>query len=699
METKNEFISYLENLSLLVLGILFFALPILISTLTTDQYAIPKQAVLGATALLALVFLSLKMIFEGSVRIRRTPYDLAIILFTIALFLSSVFAVNKADSITSYVLVLFSIIVYFVTVNLAKDKKQAFFLTASLVLGGIITSILSIFSLFKVYVIPYPFTHNPTFTPLGSLLDQAIYLALLLPVALYLVLQYKPTSSLKTAKLISFGAGVLIILIGFIVTIYQLFYIQKPTILPFETGLQTAFATISQDTGRILKGFLLGSGFGTYAVDFLRFKPPSFNQNIIWSLTFFRSSSFILEILATTGILGLVTFIFLAIKVIREIKGNDKNFMLLSVILIFLASLFVPFSLTMQTLLFVLLALFAVYEGFNSQKKGRFFDVEIQLVALRNGLLALEAPKTNRKNSFMQHQLLPIMLSIIVFIFVLFVGNYGLNYVISDIGFQRSVVAASKNNGSLTYEEQTKAIAKFPYRDGFYRVYSQTNLALANSLVSQVPKGQAPDKRTQDNIIALIQQSINSGRNATAIAPQTALNWQNLSTIYRALIGFGQNAENFAIVSQQQAMLLDPNNPQQYLALGGIYYQLGQWDNAQNQFQIAINLKPDLPISYYNLGHAMQEKNDVKGALAQYEIVKNLVANNNPEAYKQITGEIEVLTLAKKQEEQQQKVEPISQIKPVDKSLTIDKSSPKLPPVNPKVKIPPPTNATQSARK
>jgi len=701
MQTKNEFISYLENLSVFVLGILFFALPIAISTLTTDQYAIPKQAFLGIAALLALAFLSLKMIFEGSVRIRRTPYDLAIILFAFSLFLSSIFAVNKADSITSYVLLLFSIIVYFVTVNIAKDKKQAFFLTASLVGGGIIASILAIFSLFKVYVIPYPFTHNPTFTPLGSLLDQAIYLALLLPIALYLVLQLhssdKPKA--KTEKLISFGVGAFIILIGFIITCYQLFYLQKPTILPFETGLQTAFATISQDTGRVFKGFLLGSGFGTYTPDFLRFKPPSFNQNILWSFTFFRSSSFILEILATTGILGVVTFIFLAIKVIREIKGNDKNFILLSVILIFLASFFIPFSLTIQTLLFVLLALFAVYEGFNSKKRDRFFDVDIQLVALRNGLLALGAPESNRKNSFIQHQLLPIMLSIIVFIFVLFVGNYGLNYVISDIGFQRSVVAASKNNGSLTYEEQTKAIAKFPYRDGFYRVYSQTNLALANSLASQAPKGQAPDKKTQDNIVALIQQSINSARNATAIAPQTALNWQNLSTIYRALIGFGQNAENFAINSQQQAILLDPNNPQQYLALGGVYYQLGQWDNAQNHFQIAINLKPDLPISYYNLGHAMQEKNDVKGALAQYEIVKNLVANNNPEAYKQITGEIEALTLAKKQQEQQQQEEPISQIKPVDKSLKIDKSFPKLPPVNPKVKIPPPTNASQSARK
>lgn len=708
METKNAFISYLENLSLFMLGILFLAIPIAISTLTTDQYALPKQAVLGLTALLAFSFFFLKMVFEGSVRIRRTPFDLPVILFTIALLLSSVFAVNRADSLTAFVLILFAVVVYFVTVNIVKDKKAILFLYASLVIGGVIASIVSTLSFFKIYILPYAFTHNQTFTPLGSLLDQAIYLGLLLPIALYLALQLlhemkkklvessdkSPFLTVKkNPKLISVGLGIFFILIGFITTIYQLFYVQKPTILPLETGFQTSFAAISQDTGRSLQGFLFGSGFGTYSADFSRFKQVSFNQNILWSFTFFRSSSFILELLATTGTLGVAAFIFLFIKVIREIKGN-KN-LILPLVLIFSASFLLPFSLTIQTLLFILLALFAADAGFNSKKEGRFFDVELQLVAFRNGLLALEAPEANRKYSFIQSKLLPILLSIIFFIFVLFIGNYSINYIVSDLAFQRSVVAASKNNGSLTYEEQTKAIAKFPYRDGFYRAYSQTNLALANSLALQVPKGTQPNQNTQQTIITLIQQSINAGRVATAIAPQTALNWQTLSAIYRNLVGFGQNAENFAINSQQQAILLDPNNPQQYLTLGGIYYQLGQWDNAQNQFQIAIRLKPDFPNAYYNLGHTMQQKNDVKGAISQYEIVKNLVANNNPGAYKQITDEINALN---SRQNQQEKEKAISKAESTSQILEVDQSSSNLPPQNPKLKIPPPTNATGSAR-
>lgn len=703
METK-KFIYYLENVSLFLLGILFFALPITISSLTTDQYALPKQAVLGALALLTLSFFALKMIFERSVRIRRTPFDLPVILFTIFFLLSSFFSVNKADSITSSTILLFSVIVYFVTINIAKNKNQALFLTASLVSGAAISSIVAILSFFKIYILSYTFTHNQTFTLLGSLLDQAIYLALLLPIALYLVIQLnssdRPIFSIaKTPKLISFGIGAFIILIGLITTIYQLFYVQKPIILPFETGFQISFATISQDTGQTFKNFLLGSGFGTYSVDFSRFKHVSFNQNsTLWPFTFFRSSSFILELLSTTGVLGVAAFIFLFIKVIAEIKGNDKNLILLPVILIFSASFFLPFSITIQTLQFELLALLAVHEGLNRKKQGRFFDVELQIVALRNGLLALEAPEQQQKNSFIKSQLRPILFAIIVFILVLFVGNYGLNYIISDMGFQRSVVAASKNNGTLTYQEQTRAIAKFPYRDGFYRAYSQTNLALANSLASQVPKDQAPNQNTQQTIVTLIQQSIISARNATAIAPHTALNWQNLSVIYRSLVGFGQNAENFAIASQQQAILLDSNNPQQYLSLGGIYYQLGQWDNAQNQFQVAINLKPDFPNAYYNLGHALQQKNDIKGALAQYEIVKTLVANSNKDAYKQITEDIKGLTANQAKLDQQEEPKPISQTKPETQALGIEKSSSNLPPQTPKVKIPPPTNATGSAR-
>ena len=264
----------------------------------------------------------------------------------------------------------------------------------------------------------------------------------------------------------------------------------------------------------------------------------------------------------------------------------------------------------------------------------------------------------------------------------------------SDIEFQNSLVPASKNKGQETYQKQAKAISIFPFRDGYYRIFSQTNLALANSLAALQPKDSSPSAKTQTQIYTLIQQSINAGRVATSIAPHTSINWQNLSSIYRSLIGFGQNAESFAIATQQQSLLLDPNNPQQYIVLGSIYYQLGLWENAQNQFQIAVNLKSDFANAHYNLGHALENKNDLNNALAQYQIVKALVVSDQ-NSLKQITSEIE--TLERKIEGKETATTPgipPSTVPP----LNLSTPSAQLPPQNPPIKIPPPATATQSSR-
>ena len=74
-----------------------------------------------------------------------------------------------------------------------------------------------------------------------------------------------------------------------------------------------------------------------------------------------------------------------------------------------------------------------------------------------------------------------------------------------------------------------------------------------------------------------------------------------------------------------------------------LYYQLGNYDNAAKEFQIAINLKPDYANAYYNLGHAYEAKGDLQSALTQYETVKSLVAND-PTNYAKISNEISVLT-------------------------------------------------------
>lgn len=690
----------LQNISIFVLAALFFIFPLAISNLTTESFGIPKQGVLAAGALISLSLLSIKMIIGGKVTIRRSPFDLPIVLFVSSLLLSAIFSVNKPDSFIAFVVGLFAVIVYFTTLNTAKGKNSTIFLAVSLLTGAAVSSLISILAFFKIYILPYPFTRAETFTPVGTLLDQFIYLAALAPITIYCILWVISfTKQENRGKNIGQNRAlfatllivpIIIILTGLTITIYQLMYKQKPTILPFETGFQTALAAISQDTGRMLNGFLFGTGVGTYSVDFSRFKQINFNQNeTLWNLTFFRSSSFVLELLATTGILGFLSFIFLSIKVVELAKNSLENPMLISVLLIFAAAFVLPLSFVTQTLLFILLALFAAYETALNKKQASFFDVDIQVVALRKGLLALEA--TAGRKSTLKNILLPVFLSLIVFVFVLGIGFYSLQYVISDLSFQRSIVAASQNNGLLTYQEQIKAINKFPYRDGYYRVHSQTNLALADSLASQIKQGETPNQQTQQNIINLIQQSINSARTATAIAPLNSVNWQNLSNIYRSLLGFGQNADQFAIATQQQAIILNPNNPLQYLTLGGIYYQLERWDEAQNQFQIAIRLKPDLPNSHYNLGHALEKKGDIQAALEQYEIVKRFVAND-PSSLKQITDEINVLA-SKEREEPVGKEAPTKKQAPLP--LEIDQPSSSLPTQEPPVEIPPPTESEE----
>lgn len=729
--SKEELTSYLNSIVILLLSVLFIGLPILFVTFTTDFFSLPKQALAGTVVLISLIIFVFKTIIERDFRLRRTIFDLPLVLLILSASLSSFFAVNRSDSLITLVTFLFAAFSFFVIVNFVRKINSFFWLIATLGAGAAFASIISILSYLKVYILPFPFTQTPTFTPLGALMDQAVYLIILLPIAIFFVRkkssQVEQTVNYEGAQAqspVPSGTGqsersvlkmatatvVLIILfIGFSITAYQLFNPttgsgQKLTILPYQYGFQTAFAAISQDTQRSVQGFLFGSGYGTFLTDFTRFKQALINQDsTLWSLVFIRSSSFALELLATTGILGILSFIFLTLRTIKILLARGTLFtnpISISLMLSIIALFVLPVGFTIIVLFFILLAMFSVFQGFNREEQKSFFDIELQLVALKKGLFNLETfttPFASTLPSAHQDQknksrILPVIFGVTILSLVGSLGYFGIRYLISDIEFQSSLVAASENQAQQTYQKQNNAILIFPYRDGYYRVFSQSNLALANSLAIQQSQAASPSADTQRTIYTLIQQSINAGRTATSIAPLTSLNWQNLSSIYRSLIGFGQNAENFAVVTQQQAILLDPNNPQGYIVLGGIYYQLGLWENAQNQFQIALNLKPDFPNGRYNLGHALESKGDLVNALIEYEKVKNLVADDQ-NSLAIISREIEVIQ--NKIKEGETASIPPSTTPP----LNLSTPSAQLPPQTPPVEIPAPEEvATGSAQ-
>lgn len=703
---KNEILSYLENVSLFLLGVAFLAYPLMFTTALTDAFALPKQILLAVTAVLSLVVLSIRMIIEGRVRIRTTPFDLPVLLFLIASFLSAMFAVNRYDALISFVPLFFAIIIFFVITQVVRGQKAILFTVSSLLLGTTIATALSLLSFFKIYVLPLAYTRTQNFTPFGSLLDQAIFLAIVSPLAGYLawpvinpLFQFRKASpeifrqpETKVTPISLFASALFALMIaGLGVTVYMLATSQKPLILPFVTGFQTALAAISQDSGRVLQGFLFGSGYGTYVTDFTRFKQATYNANsALWSFTFFRSSSLILELLATTGILGLSSYLFIIYRVVKE-----KTFFL-PIIIAFVAAFLLPFSFMLQATVFIILGFFAVLRA--QHDPSRYGDLEFYLVTLKHGLILAQPHGEKAPHdpvSTRYGKILPFSFVLVLLALVGYVSFLSTKYVISDLTFQRSLVAASQNNAQQTYNLQVKAINEFPFRDSYHRVFAQTNLSIANAIASSQPQNSSPSAQIQQQIVSLIQQAINYGRNAITLAPQNALNWNALSGIYRSLIGFGQNAEQFAILTNQQAISLDQNNPQQYISLGGIYYQLGAWDEAIRQFQLAANLKPDYANAYYNLGHALENKGDetsLRNALQAYQVVQSLVANDKSSS-ETIKKDIEALQKKIAGQNSQQEE---NQDRQKQSNLNINQPETKLPERNPKVEVPAPpkTNLT-----
>lgn len=698
---KKEIIAFLDTASNIIIALTLFLLPLFFLTSATDAFIIPKQVLIVAATCLLLLIWGVKTLLDCRIVVVATPLNLPLVAFGAVIIVSALLSANRYDSIMQAVPLVAVVVFAFIIMNATRTKN--FFSTAlsAYILGATASALITTLYFFKFYFLPIQSAQNQFFNPAGSVLQELIYLIPVFIFSLVYIGRKVGFPKIKFDKSLWTDYGFFVQLIallavsaGVVVASYQMiFSSNRPILLPYVYGFQTAFASISQDASRFLASLLFGSGYGTFLIDFTRYKLPSFNlEQNIWNLSFAFSSSYFLELIATTGTLGILAFIGIIYSFIKS--RSVKNPIFVSVFVAFVLSFILPFSYLSVAGLFVLLGLYVAYLNINGDRS--VFDVTLSLVSTKSGLISFDATESGRLTK--QSPILPAFIMIIILLVVGFVSFYGFKFAVSDFNFAKSLAAAQANNGQATYELQTAAINDFPYRSDYQRIFSQVNLALANSIASGIKQGSSPSAQVRQNITALLQQSINSGRNAVVLSPRTSLNWQNLGIVYRSLINVGQNADQFAIASINQAIVLDPYNPNLYILLGGIYYQLSQFDQAISQFQVAINLKRDFTNSYYNLGHAYEAKGDLQNAHVAYQTVRGLSLNNK-DNLAQIDGEIKTLQekIGTARTSSPSNIAPATEQTP----LSISEPSTVLPTQKPPIKISPPPGeqpATQSAR-
>lgn len=587
-----------------------FLIPLFFLPITVSFYEFNKNILLFLFATLALVAWALKIVLKKEIRLVHTPFGLPLLLLTIAFVLSTVFvSPNKAEALltpgATGTILAATFLYFFLINNLSSEARNS--LLNALSTAAAVLALIAVYQFIGIgeAIAPFAWMKSKLWTPVESPLTLTIFLLISLPLVLLPFFKKFRKSFLSAA---AFGLAAVLICLGFVVTLYQILPPKgsSPILLPFLNSWAIAIEGFKQTP-------LFGVGPENFLTAFNRFRPILFNRYPFWDVRFEVSSSYPLHLLTTVGILGLIAFLWLVLKIFSHLKPDRHFFQklnssFLSLLIIIPVMFFLPTSTLIIFVFFILLAC-------SSAKTG-------------------ETQQRLRK----QFAFIPLILSLAIAATVFYLD--GRAYA-AEIYFKKSLDALAKNLGAETYNNQIKAISLNPQRTRFRFAYSQTNFALANALAAR------KDLSDQDrsNISQLVQQAIREAKIATVLSPDDAANWENLAQIYRNLINFASGADQWAIAAYQQAIRTDPVNPRIRVNLGGLFYALGNYDGASRQFQMSIDLKPDYANGYYNLAAAYREQKKYLEAYQTMQITVNLVPSNSPDWQK---AKIELDDLAKK---------------------------------------------------
>ena len=636
----------LDTLEKYILLLTVFLIPIVFLPIFPNPFDTTKIALLAAGISLALVVKAVKTVIKGSLEISTGNFDIPVVLVALAYLLSAIIKTpNKMDAFFlpgTATLVLGGALLYFlINSSGAKDKKALVF---TLFLSSTVSALFSLFAfsgiLTKVAVLP-SYMKEANFTVLGGILPAIVFFGLTVILGIGLILSEKEVVKKIFAMLAS-----VIILLGLVVSVIAIMPNKSTSfnLPPFQSSWVVAIETLKESP-------IFGVGAGNYLSAFNRFRPVSYNSGSLWELRFTTASDFPLTALTEAGLLGLaaIVILFFAVgkliaKNVREMANKKINFAEASYLLIltltFVSLILLPVNLILMIMVFVLLSL-------NADVRGS-----------KVNLMTFTPSATGAMSG---SRILPVIIAVPVIVAVGVFFFFGGRAIMAEYKFNQGLVALTKNDGKGTYDLIREAISLNPYVDRYHATYAQVNLALARAL--------AQNKDLTDNdkntITQLIQQAIREGKATVTLNRERSGNWELLARIYQSIMPFAEGADQFAIQTYAQAVTLDPINPNLRLALGGVYYALGRFDDAIQVFQLAVLAKPDLANAHYNLGLALKEKGETDQAIAQmnavlslvvkdsqdYQIVKTELDNLEKNKASKTTGEAETLTPPAKAEE------------------------------------------------
>lgn len=597
----------IESIEKYALYIVLALFPIFVLGNYASPYVVPKEILLVGGVSVVIILWVIRMIVKGSLSFSAGKFDLGVFLIAVAYLVATFLATpNKMEAYLlpgTTTFVLGGAVLYFLINQFdAKTKKSAgiaLFIGLLLLSLTVLLTTLGAFS--KIPQLP-PFMKDSLFNPMGGTIPSIIVMAIFMVFSIGLLMKEK-----DGIKKLFYGVSLAVLVFTSIILV--------GSILPGKAGApkfvntQTSWEILVETLKR---SPIFGVGPSNYLTAFNLFRPVSYNGTDLWQVRFTTASNYYFTALTETGFVGLLALAVLLIAVyrfaVKDLKFSGsmetigESIEKLSVILAIVLFALLPIAPILLVYLFALLALFSKSEGHAAQLNVSSSDA---------------GPLSSRIPAIIVG--IPFLAGIIAVVF------FGTKVLAAEATFKTALDALTQNDAKTTYTLMQSAINQNPQVDRYHASFAQVDMALASSIASKKDITDA-DRTT---ITQLVQQAIAEGKNAVILNAGRSGNWEVLAQIYRSIMPFAQGADQFTIQTYTQAIALDPTNPNLRIALGGVYYALGKYDDAITAFKLAVLAKNDLANAHYNLAIAYREKKDYDNAITEMNTVLSIVSKDS----------------------------------------------------------------------
>jgi tetratricopeptide (TPR) repeat protein len=668
------------------LSLLVFVLPVFFLPWTFETLDFNKQNLLVVLTLLAGLAWLGKMVASRQVVLRRSFLNVLIILYVAIYTLATIFSLDKIRSFIGssglekegLVTVLCFVVLYFVIINNFRDMKAVKNLLYSYLLGAGLVTVWTLLTFLGL--LPTLFVPSQALNSVGTLNGLGIFLAaafvLLCP--LFLGGETEKASARKKNLVMRIVMAVLAALMLFIMvtidnwTIWTifipaialvlafaiiraheiknlgwlslpmaafvvavlLFFVNTPITSRLPAEIMPSFSASSGIARQTLRESpLLGSGPSTYVFDYAKYKPAGVNETQLWDVKFDRSASRVLTMLTTTGLFGIISWLFIIVFVGILLISNlikEKSGALwlnqLAVGAAWFALLLGKFlyssNLTLEFSFWILTAILVVMTSH------KFWEISLG-----------SAPRISLILSF----LLALGLILAASSFYLIGERYA-----ADAKFVQAVNSFNKGEDLSKATELLNQAASLNQRNDVYL----RNLAQSlQAEISQELTSEATEegmKKIQD----LVAADINVAKRATELSPASSANWAALASIYQTVMPVISGADAWAVSSWQKAIELEPGSPYLYTELGKTYAALADLlapnlqskdekvkaeaeakvkenlSSAEENLNKAITTKADYAPAHFELALVYSRQGKIKEAIEKLEAIETDLPND-----------------------------------------------------------------------